>query len=188
MAEFVNAVGAERKALSHHGVLPIRGEKDYATATWPTTFDPINAVYAAAVCWQAVPLIQELCCWVNRPNDITLGDCIECLLAFDDAGRELQVGDVCSRNAADFFREMSYAYYRVNRVLSWNAATTRTPGLVGLSLAGVAPGPFFGRRRSRLGRDLAPLAVASAPYGSFVACAARPSKPTSLSLARFAAR
>ena len=132
--EFVMKVGADRKEWSYQGKLRIRDEKDYASRTWPTTFDPSNKVYAA-VCWQAVPLIQELRGWANRPNNCTLGDCIECLLAFDDAGWELQVGDVCSWDAADFFREMSYAYWRVLHVLWWNETTERIAGLVGLSLA-----------------------------------------------------
>ena len=54
-----------------------------------------------------------------------MGDCIESLLAYDDACKQHQWGEVDTVDAARFFREMSYTYYRINRVLEWDYYTTR---------------------------------------------------------------
>ena len=137
LAAFVLSVGGDRKAWSYNGVLPIRDSKDYKSGRWPTTFDPSNLVYAE-VCWQAAPDLQELCSWSFPPNNCTLGDCIECLLAYDDAKHDFQTHGVNTPDAADFFREMSYSYWRVHRVLSWNYQTRKLPRLVGSSMADVS--------------------------------------------------
>ena len=54
-----------------------------------------------------------------------MGDCIESLLAYDDACKQHQRGEVDTVDAACFFREMSYTYYRISRVLEGDYYTTR---------------------------------------------------------------
>ena len=136
LAAFVLSVGGDRKAWSYHGVLPIRDWKDYRTSRCPRSFDPSNLVYAE-VCSQAAPDLQELCRWPFPPNICTLGDCIECLLAYDDAKHDFQAHGVNTPDAANFFREMSYSYWRVHRVLSWNSETRKLPWLVGAKMKDV---------------------------------------------------
>ena len=122
---FYKAIGASRKGWSYHGVLPVREPSDPSTKPRPHVFDPTNYVYNC-VMNRAVPDIQQLMGWACPPNWTTMGDCIESLLAYDDEGKKHQWEEVGTPDGAGFFREMSYNYYRIHRVLEWDWHTVRT--------------------------------------------------------------
>ena len=88
--------------------------------------------------------LTERPCDVDNPWSLIV--VFDALLAYDDAKHDFQAHGVNTPDAADFFREMSYSYWRVHRVLSWNYQTRKLPFLVGLSMADVVP-----RRRWRAG-------------------------------------
>ena len=125
MISFLKTIGASRKDWSYHGVLPVREPSDPSTKPRPHFFDPSNYVYSC-VMNRAVPDIQQLMGWACPPNWTTLGDCIESLLAYDDEGKKHQWEEVGTPDGAGFFREMSYNYYRIHRVLEWDWLTGRT--------------------------------------------------------------
>ena len=125
MISFLKTIGASRKDWSYHGVLPVREPSDPSTKPRPHVFDPTNYVYNC-VMNRAVPDIQQLMGWACPPNSKTLGDCIESLLAYDDEGKKHQWEEVGTPDGAGFFREMSYNYYRIHRLLEWDWFTVRT--------------------------------------------------------------
>ena len=63
--------------------------------------------------------------WSSEPNDETCGDCTEGLLAIAEAYPHLQYGGMEIESAARFFREQSYACWRICRILRWDRKTTQ---------------------------------------------------------------
>ena len=124
MISFLTEIGASRKEWSYEGILPVRVPSDPSTKKYPKVFDPSNYVYAC-VMKRAVPDIQELMGWAFAPNDKTMGDCIESLLAYDDDGKQHAWKQTNTPEGARFFRETSYNYYRIHRVLAWDCQTTQ---------------------------------------------------------------
>ena len=80
--------------------------------------------------------LTERPCDVDNPWSLIV--VFDSLLAYDDAKHDFQAHGVNTPDAADFFREMSYSYWRVHRVLSWNYQTRKLPRLVGSSMADVS--------------------------------------------------
>ena len=124
LISFLKEIGASRKGWSYHGVLPVRVPSDFSTSLHPHHFDPTNYVYHCVV-ERMVPDLQRLMAWAQTPTWCTMGDCIESLLAYDSASKSHQWGEVDTVDAARFFRELSYIYYRINRVLQWDYFTTK---------------------------------------------------------------
>ena len=124
MISFLTEIGASRKEWSYEGILPVRVPSDPSTKKYPKVFDPSNYVYAC-VMRRAVPDIQELMGWAFAPNEKTMGDCIESLLAYDDDGKQHAWKQTNTPEGARFFRETSYNYYRIHRVLAWDCQTTQ---------------------------------------------------------------
>ena len=124
MISFLTMIGASRKEWSYKGVLPVRVPSDPSTKEHPETFDPSNYVYACVI-RRAVPDMQIMMGWAFPPNEGTMGDCIESLLAYDDDGKQHDWKQVNTPEGARFFRETSYNYYRMHRVLAWDYQTTR---------------------------------------------------------------
>ena len=124
MISFLTEIGASRKEWSYEGILPVRVPSDPSTKKYPKVFDPSNYVYAC-VMRRAVPDIQELMGWAFSPNEKTMGDCIESLLAYDDDGKQHAWKQTNTPEGARFFRETSYNYYRIHRVLAWDCQTTQ---------------------------------------------------------------
>jgi hypothetical protein len=129
LVEFVRYVGADRKAWSHHGMLPSllpsdpRGRAD-AGGRW--TFDPTNRVYGRVVL-ELCPQLATQLGWQYEPADETCGDCIEALLGvwahcpwgpYTEDWRPAGV-NVQLRSAARYFELMSYRTYRIFRILDW---------------------------------------------------------------------
>ena len=113
-----------RKHWSHLGVLPVRCPTDFRTKRWRNTFDPGNWIYFIVIIAE-VPHIQRLMGWTNRPSLKLCGDCIESMLAVDDAtgnGSHTFAG-ISLHDGANFFREMSYKTWRVLRVINWHNLT-----------------------------------------------------------------
>ena len=125
MKSFLKQIGASRKNWSYHGVLPVRFASDPSTKLHEHVLDPTNYVYSC-VMKRAVPDIKRLMGWADEPNWSTMGDCIESLLAYDDAGGGHEWNGVTTHDGAGFFREMSYNYFRIHRVLEWDWHTART--------------------------------------------------------------
>ena len=124
MISFLKEIGASRKDWSYNGVLLVRVPSDPSRKLHPYVFDPTNYVYSCVVT-RAVPDIQRLMGWALPPTWSTMGDCIESLLAYDDAGKQHQWEQVTTSDGADFFREMSYNYFRIHRVLDWDWCSAR---------------------------------------------------------------
>ena len=124
MISFLKTIGASRKGWTYHGVLPVRVPSDYSTKHHPDVFDPTNYVYSGVIL-RNVPDLQHQTGRLCEPSWSTMGDCIESLLAYANAGKQHQWKQVGTLEAAHFFREMSYSYYRINRVIPWDRHTTR---------------------------------------------------------------
>ena len=118
-----------RKDWSYKGVLPVRCPTDFRTSTWRNTFDPGNRTYFNVIMAE-VPDIQRLMGWAFRPSKALCGDCIESLLAIDDAPgfSSRTFAGISVHDGANFFREMSYKTWRVWRVIQWHNETVRTGG------------------------------------------------------------
>ena len=125
MVSFLSKMKCNRKGWSYHGVLPVRVPTDYATRRYPDVFDPSNHVYSCVV-RREVPRIQQMMHWAFPPNAELMGDCVESLLAVDDAVIPLEFDGISLHDAAHFFREMSYCTWRIHRVLVWDRLTTNT--------------------------------------------------------------
>ena len=108
MISFLKTIGPSRKGWSYHGVLPVRVPSDYSTKHHPDVFDPTNYVYSRVVL-RNVPDLQHRMGWLCEPSWETMGDCIESLLAYANAGKQHQWKQVGTLEAAHFFREMSYS-------------------------------------------------------------------------------
>ena len=111
-------------------MLPVRVPTDFSTKRWRHTFDPSNWVYKHVLLAE-VPDIQRKMGWSNRPSERLCGDCIECMLAIDEAAGSdsLTFAGISFRDGANFFREMSYKMWRVWRVIDWHNNTSGVPEL-----------------------------------------------------------
>ena len=123
IAFLLSMTSNERKHWSHEGVLPIRVPTDLRTHRRRHAFDPRNKVYNNVV-KREIPNLQSMMHWSNPPNEVTCGDCIESLLAKDARRLELSYAGISLRDGADFFRELSYATWRIHRVLRWSQDTS----------------------------------------------------------------
>ena len=112
----------ERKSWSYKGFLPVRVPTDYRTHPRRKAFDPRNVVYKNVV-ERECPDIQSMMEWTHPPNEVTCGDCIESLLAKAARCRNLSYAEISLRDGAHFFRELSYATWRIHRVLEWHRHT-----------------------------------------------------------------
>ena len=125
MTSFVcSMTSEERKLWSHKGFLPVRVPTDYRTHRSRKKFDPRNVVYKNVV-EREIPNIQSMMEWSHPPNEVTCGDCIESLLGKAKAARrlELSYAGISLGDGAHFFRELSYATWRIHRVLAWHRDT-----------------------------------------------------------------
>ena len=113
----------DRKQWSHKGVLPVRRPNDYVTALYQSTFDPSNYVYAFALRAE-FPALNAAMRWGNGANQETCGDIIECTLALADGGCADMYCGISVQRLAEFLREVSYAVWRVWRVVDWHKFTT----------------------------------------------------------------
>ena len=59
----------------------------------------------------------------DPPNEVTCGDCIGSLLAKAKCRLELSYAGTSLEDGAYFFRELSYATWRIHRVLAWHRDT-----------------------------------------------------------------
>ena len=57
--------------------------------------------------------------WSHPPNEVTCGDCIESLLAKAALRLKLSYAGISLGDGAHFFRELSYATWRIHRVPEW---------------------------------------------------------------------
>ena len=123
MTSFVcSMTSEERKSWSHKGFLPVRVPTDYRTHPNRKAFDPRNVVYESVI-EREVPNIQSMMDWSDPPNRVTCGDCIESLLAKAERCPKLSYAGISLRDGAHFFRELSYATWRIHRVLEWHRKT-----------------------------------------------------------------
>ena len=122
----------ERKCWSHEGFLPVRVPTDYRTHRRRKEVDPRNVVYKNVV-EREIPNIQSMMEWSHPPNEVTCGDCIESLLGKATCRRKVSYAGISLRDGAHFFRELSYATWRIHRVLAWHRDT-----------AGAQAGPHAG--------------------------------------------